>query len=316
MNAVLRHLPYFVAVAEEEHFQRAAVRLHVAQSALSRRMQELEAELGGVALFERRARGVRLTESGRAFLEDARRLLADLERAQARAASIMKGELGELHIGFTEVVAREPRLVAVFQTYRQRFPQVRLRLTPMVSAQQVDALAAGRLDAGLLYHAPDFDFSERGNEAGVALGQLHLGRDRMILAIPRQHPLADRPAVRLKDLGDEEIMWASRQQNRTLHDRMLEACQSQGFSPNLGVEVVTSDTTFNLLSMGVGAAFVTASCKGRVPENVVLKVVEDLSVPLELSLVWRAGECPSALANFADLLRDGLDGQVLDFTRL
>lgn len=314
LYAVLRHLPYFVAVAEEEHFQRAAARLSVAQSALSRRIQDLEQELGGVILFARQSRGVKLTESGRAFLEDARRLLADLERAQARTAAIMKGELGELHIGFTEVAAHEPALVAVIQNFRQRFPEVRLRLSPMVSVGQLDAVATGRLDAGLLYHAPDFNFAARGPDAGPALSHLLIGKDRMVLALPRSHPLAARRRIWLRDLAGEEIMWASRQENRALYDRMMEACHSQGFSPNVGIEATSSATTFSLLSMGVGVGFVPASCRTRSPDNVSLRSVEDFFVPLDISLVWRASHSPSTLANFRDLMGQAVAGSVLDLT--
>jgi DNA-binding transcriptional LysR family regulator len=311
---VLRHLPYFVAVAEEEHFQRAAARLRVAQSALSRRMQDLEQELGGVTLFARQSRGVRLTESGRAFLQDARRLLADLEQAQARAAAIMKGDLGELHIGFTEVAAHEPALVAAIQKFRHHFPEVRLRLTPMVSVGQQQAIAAGKLDAGLLYHAPDFNFAARSPDSAPALAHALIGKDRMVLAVPHSHPLSGRRRVWLRDLAGEEIMWASRQENRELYDRMMEACHSQGFSPNVGIEATSSATTFSLLSMGVGVGFVPASCKIRAPANVTLRAVEDFFVPLDISLVWRADDCPVTLANFRALIDEVVAAGILDLT--
>src|ERR1700761_2347279 len=123
---MIRHLPYFVVVAEEQHFQRAAQRLNVAQPALSRRIRNLEQELGGVPLFVRMPRGVRLTPSGEALLEDARRILAAADKARDRAQSIMKGDVGALRVGCSAGALRHEGIGDLLSAFRSAFPGIRL----------------------------------------------------------------------------------------------------------------------------------------------------------------------------------------------
>src|SRR5882762_411329 len=143
----LRHLRYFVGVAEEQHFGRAAARLHVAQPALSRQIQDLERELGFL-LFDRLPRGVRLNAAGKLFLSDARRILRDVDEARLRAERIAHGKGGTLRIGIATAVSWHGIVVESFRELRRWQPAVELELQHLLSVDQVEAILSGRLDAG------------------------------------------------------------------------------------------------------------------------------------------------------------------------
>lgn len=272
---VARHFPYFIAAAEEANFQRAADRLNIAQSALSRRIQSLEAELG-VPLFERQARGVRLTAAGLAYLADVRKIMDAIDDAAQHAERVMRGQEGELSIGFVEVTPRFAVLTDAIQAFRVAYPRVQLHLRPMITDFQVERMRAGEIDAGLMFHTDlsgEFDRRE-------------LLRDSFLLALPRTHRLAERGDLRLADLTNEDFIWSSRRLSRSLFDRMIAAGRAGGLSPRIGTEVFSSDTTFNLVAIGMGVGFVPASQAGRQPETVALVPVHDFDMALPVELVW------------------------------
>ena len=179
----LRHLRYFVAVAEELHFGRAAARLNIAQPPLSRQIRDLEREIG-VVLFERTTRGAELTVAGSAFLSEARLTLAQAERAQRTAQRAARGETGRLRVGFVEAATHSGVLPSVLSFFRMHLPSIGLSLFEMDAVQQSDALRDGRVDVGLL-HSPPLD-------ADRWLRVEHVHTDPMILAVPDTHRLAGR----------------------------------------------------------------------------------------------------------------------------
>jgi DNA-binding transcriptional LysR family regulator len=152
----LRHLRYFVGVGEEQHFGRAAKRLSIVQPALSRQIQDLERELG-FALFDRLPRGVKLNAAGKRFLEDARRILLELNEAKTRAARVARGQSGTLRIGFTESASWHGVVPASFRRFREMKPDAELQLQPSPSLVQLEAIRSGRLDAGFVYNSPKAD---------------------------------------------------------------------------------------------------------------------------------------------------------------
>src|ERR1700741_3669684 len=152
----LRHLRYFVAVGEEQHYGRASRRLRVAQPALSRQIQDLEEEVG-FKLFDRLPRGVRLSAAGKLFLEDARRILQQVSEAAARAARVARGQSGTLRVGFTENASWRGVVPDSFRRFRERQPDAELQLTPSTSLEQIEALRSGRLDAGYAFNMPKTD---------------------------------------------------------------------------------------------------------------------------------------------------------------
>ena len=175
----LRHLRYFVATGEEQHYGRAAIRLRVAQPALSRQIQDLEKELG-FKLFERLPRGVKLNAAGRLFLEDARRILQELNEAAARAARVASGRSGTLRVGFTENSSWRGVVPNSFRRYREKQPDAELQLQPEGSQAQLEAIRSGRLDAGFVNFMPESD---------LELDQLLVARQHVELAVPKRHPL-------------------------------------------------------------------------------------------------------------------------------
>src|SRR6266550_6756281 len=183
----LRHLRYFVAVGEEQHYGRAAERLHVAQPALSRQIQDLEKEMGFV-LFDRLPRGVRLNAAGRLFLTDARRILQDVDKAKLRAERIAHGKAGTLRIGIATAVSWHGLVVDSFRELRRWQPGVELELRHLLSVDQVEAILSGRLDAG---------FAASLTPWHKDLAHWEFAQDRMVLAVPKGHALTKQKTVRL-----------------------------------------------------------------------------------------------------------------------
>ena len=193
----LRHLRYFVAVAEELHFGRAARRLHIAQPPLSRQIRDLERDVG-TPLFERRPRGVELTPAGRAFLPEARLTLAQAERAQRTAQRAAMGETGRLRVGFVEAAADTGILPDVLSFFRMHLPSIGLSLFEMDSLQQAEAFRDGRIDLGLLSSIPP--------DAARWLQVEVVHREPLVLAMPPTHPLVGRKRLALRDLAGESFV--------------------------------------------------------------------------------------------------------------
>src|SRR3981189_2688539 len=188
----LRHLRYFVAIGEEQHYGRAASRLRVAQPALSRQIQDLEEELG-FKLFERLPRGVKLNVAGKLFRQAARRILQDVNDAAARAGLVARGRSGTLRVGFTENASWRGVVPDSFRRFRERQPDAELQLQPDASLAQLEAIRSGRLDAGFVNFMPKSD---------PELDQLLVARQRVELAAPRSHPLTRLKKVRRRDLRE------------------------------------------------------------------------------------------------------------------
>src|SRR3984893_13303483 len=191
----LRHLRYFVAIGEEENYRRAAQRLNVAQTALSTQIQDLEAELG-FKLFDRLPRGVQLSAAGKLFLEDARRILQQVSEAAARAARVARGQSGTLRVGFTENASWRGVVPESIRRFRERQQDAELQLTPATSLEQIEALRAGRLDAGFVFNMP---------RADGELDHLPVALQHVELAVPKGHPLIRLKKLRLRDLAEHDL---------------------------------------------------------------------------------------------------------------
>lgn len=277
-----RLLRSFVTVAEELHFGRAAKRLHISQPPLSVQIQKLERELG-VRLFDRDRRKVALTEAGAFLLGRARHLLAEAERACRDARRIASGEAGVLSVGYTPTATFEV-LPPLIRRFRKRWPEVRLELTELRSALQLEALRTSRIEVGFAcgpLNAPD-------------VAERVLARERFVLVMPRRHELAQRRAVRLRELdgracvvvrNDVEPAWAG-------------ACDAALRRAGVRLEVVQeTDTKIALLGLvaaGVGVSIVSASMMRLGRPEVVFRPFADF--PLEVPLVGLLGPKPSVRA--------------------
>jgi DNA-binding transcriptional LysR family regulator len=285
----LRHLRYFVAVGEEQHYGRAAQRLHLAQPALSRQIRDLENDIG-VALFERLPRGVRLSPAGVSFLDDARRILKQVDGAAVRAGRVARGQSGVLRVGFTESASWYGVVPDSFREFRAGHPDAELQLYPSASLEQIDAVRSRRLDAGFVFSMPKSD---------PDLDQMLVAIHELVLAAPKGHPLARIKKLRLRDIRDTPFVWFPRAQAPAYYDRLMRACFRGGLkSLNIVQEVIEPATMLSLVSCGLGLAFVSEATRWRCPTGVVLLSVEDLNLPLPMPLIWRKDNTSPLLARF------------------
>jgi DNA-binding transcriptional LysR family regulator len=285
----LRHLRYFVAVGEEQHYGRASRRLRVAQPALSRQIQDLEEEVG-FKLFDRLPRGVKLSAAGMLFLEDARRILRAVSEATARAAHVARGQSGTLRVGFLENASWHGVVPDSFRRIREQQPDAQLQLQPAASLEQLDAIRSGRLDAGFVNFMP---------KADPELDQLTVAVHHVELAVPKRHPLTKLKKLRLRDLVNAAFVWFPRWAAPAFYDQMMAACYRGGLkSPRIVQEGLNEATILSLVSTGLGVGWVLGSARWRSPATLVILPVADLNVTLRLALAWRRDNTSPLLARF------------------
>jgi DNA-binding transcriptional LysR family regulator len=294
----LRHLRYFVAVGEEQHYGRGAQRLRVAQPALSRQIQDLEEEIG-FKLFERLSRGVKLSTAGKLFLEEARRILQQVDEATKRAWRVAAGQSGTLRVGFIESMSWHGVVPDSFRQFRERQPDAELQIKPLSSLEQIQAVRSGQLDAGFVFTIADIDRE---------LAQLEIALVKLMLAVPKEHPLAKAKSLRLRDLSSASFIWFPRRESPLFYDRLMHACfRGRLKSPHVVQEGVNEATILSLVSCGLGVAFVSSATRWRCPERVSLLWVTDLKLPLPFALIWRNDNSSLLLAKFVAAVRSLLE---------
>lgn len=287
----LRHLYYFVAVAEERHFARAAERLHLAPSPLSRQIRQLERELG-VQLLERSTRSVALTDAGKVFLDEARRTIAQAEHAARMARQAQRGEVGELHVGFVTAAAFHvlPRLVHAF---RERYPRVELVPHNMTISDQVEALRERRLHVGIVREPVD----------SLPLRIELLQEDPVVAGLPRDHPLARRDSIPLAALKSDRFIFFGRDSSPDFHDLLISLCYRAGFSPVVAQEVQEGMTLLGLVSAGIGVCLVPESYR-LVGGDIVFLPLEGETVRVDYLLAWHPDEASQILRGFLEVARE------------
>ncbi|MFD2182448.1 LysR substrate-binding domain-containing protein [Rhodoplanes azumiensis] len=253
----LRHLRYFVALAEELHYGRAAQRLGISQPPLSQQILQLEADLGA-RLLERTNRRVALTEAGRVFLAEARATLLQAERAAVMAGRAARGEAGELKIGFASSGALDPTFTETIRAFRAAVPGVRLVLEEQVTASQIEALTELRLQIGVVRSpaAPDLP---------PDLAAAALSREPLYAFLRADHPLAIArrgAAVPLAALADEPFVFFPPGSGTSLYDQVLGLCRKAGFRPRVEQEARANATLLGLVAVGLGVSILPASLAG------------------------------------------------------
>lgn len=288
----LRHLRYFIAVAELRSVRAASEQLHVTQPAISRQIQDLE-EAVGAALFERTPRGLTLTPAGDAYLSEAREILARVDGANRLARRIASGVQGHLRIGFVENAAWSSIVAQALGAFEQAAPNVALELTPMNTPEQLDALAAGRLDGGFCY---------RFGALPEGIGSVHVLDQNVVLAVPEAWPHGSAGPVAAHELAGKPFIAFPRRVYPAYYDRLLSACAERGLTLDIRQEASTETAILSLVSAGMGAAIVNAANVDRPPPRVRFVQLQDLSVPLPLDFCFVTQQVNPALARFVQFL--------------
>ena len=273
----LRQLRQFVAVAEELHFGRAAARLHMTQPPLSLAVQGLEAALGA-RLLERSKRSVALTPAGAALLLHARRLLEAADELPRAVQAAAAGLAGRLRLAFVSSIAYGP-LPEWVRGFRARHPDVQLQLREATLDVQLAAFDAGEIDAGFVLHAPG------AAPAGFAARSVLV--EPLVLALPARHALAGRRRLHLRDVADEPLLIFPRDIAPSLYDAVLSQHRTHGATPRIAQEAIQMQTLVNLVSAGMGIAWVPETVTRLQRPGVAYKRVANAGLACETSLVWR-----------------------------
>ncbi len=296
----LRHLRYFVRVAEDLHFGRAAARLGISQPPLSQQIRALEDELG-VLLFERTSRRVALTDAGRLFLVEARLTLEQAAHAIDVARRAERGELGELSIGFSTSVPFTAMVARALSSFREAFPAVRLNLAEMARGEQLDKLGAERIDIGFI----------RGFELPALAAPLvatMLFKEPLLVAMPGDHALVGRPRPpSIADLRDEAFVLYQAEFGAGFNEHLARMCAREGFAPKHVQEALGLSTLLGLVAIGMGITVLPRSLAVLHPENIVFRPLDD---PEALSSLWmiRRRRLTTAARHFVELVTLNADG--------
>jgi DNA-binding transcriptional LysR family regulator len=263
----LRHLRYFVQVATDLHFARAAAHLGISQPPLSQQIRSLEEELG-VRLFDRTSRSVALTPAGRLFLDSARATLDQAEQAVMVARRAAQGELGELAIGFNASAPFIPRIAGAIHAFRQTWPEVRLTLAEMGGPAQIEAVAEARLDLGFLRQS-----SSPALPQGLAATALL--EERLFVAMRPDHRLAGGDGLHLSDLQGEPMLFYAREASGGFGDELLALLRGAGVEPVVAQTVREVSTLFGLAAAGVGVTVLAESLRALQSANLVYRPLLD-----------------------------------------
>jgi DNA-binding transcriptional LysR family regulator len=291
----LRHLRYFIAVAEEGLITAAAERLGIQQPPLSNQIRALERELD-VLLFRRKPRGVELTDAGRALLDDARAILAQIDHAAAATRRTARGEEGRIAVGFTSSAPFHPFVPRVLRTFREQFPLVSLALEEAGTSEMVADLRGKKIDAAFI-RSPVAD--------PLGLVVVALLEEEMLAVVPTGHALAAGAApLPLQALARETFVLYRRPVGPGLYDAIIAACHAAGFSPNVGQEAPRITSTLNLVAAALGVSIVPASLQRLHMEGVAFRRLKGRARPrAPLNLIFRRGDASAAVRRFVALVQ-------------
>ena len=284
----LRHLRYFVTVAEELHFGRAAALLHIAQPPLSQQIKALEAELG-VRLFWRSSRRVQLTPAGAVFLEGARRTLAEAGETVRSARAAAGGERATIVVGFVDssVYSFLPRILRAFL---ESHPTVRVRTRALTSAQQIDALERGDIHVGILRPA----------RASPRIAVQELGRESLVVALTRGHPLTSLDRIRIDDLKGEPLVFFQRELVPSVYDLIMGMFLRAGQTPHIVQEAGEQHTLIALVAAGIGYTITAEGLQDWGTRDVVYRPLAHPAAWVSMNIAARRYSRSEPVASFID----------------
>ncbi|WP_312947271.1 LysR family transcriptional regulator [Superficieibacter sp.] len=295
MNIELRHLRYFIAVAEELHFGRAAARLNISQPPLSQQIQMLEQHIGA-RLFNRTNRSVSLTAAGKQFLADSRQILLLVDDAALRATRLHHGETGELRIGFTSSAPFIKSVSDTLSSFRQRYPDVHIQTRETNTREQIAPLNDGELDLGLM----------RNTQLPDTLNAQVILHEPLLAMIHRDHPLAQQAAVSLAELAQEPFVFFDPHVGTGLYDDILGLMRRYGLTPVITQEVGEAMTIIGLVAAGLGVSILPASFRRVQLDEMRWLPIKEKDAVSEMWLVWAGHrQLSQAAIHFRDQLLTG-----------
>jgi DNA-binding transcriptional LysR family regulator len=286
-----RQLRYFIAVAEELSFTRAAQRLHISQPPLSQQIQALEQDLG-VRLLDRDKRNVALTKPGQLFLEQARQILLQADEARHLVSEAAAGFSGQLRLAYTVSVSFHPFLPQALLRFGRNAPNVRVQLSEMYTEPQFAALCAGQIDVGFVRNEPAHEADAR------ALRLQVIDREPLLLALPSGHPLATRRRLRMSDVADQPFVAQPRELAATLYDRLVQLAAKSDFLPQIRQHAQQLTGLLALVSAGIGLALVPNTMRAVRLAGVSYVPLQDPDAHLLLAVASRINDPSPVLAQF------------------
>ena len=290
----LRQLQFFIAVAEELSFSRAAIKLHVAQPSLSTQIKVLEEEVGA-RLFERDKRHVSLTPAGRRFQQRAISVLSMADSAKSEARSTARGQLGMIALGYTALSMFSTALPHAIRQFRRREPNVVMTLRELTSLEQLHELGERTLDVGVLRKV------DAGAPKGISIVEWY--RTPLVAAVPRDHPRAASDLLSLNDLKNESFIMYPRGAGTGIYWQVIDLCTAAGFRPRVVREVIESSTIIGLVAAGVGIAIVPADMNCIQFSGVVYRRITDTGAYTALHLAQRGADRNEHLASLRKVLQ-------------
>lgn len=304
----LRHLRYFMAAAEEEHFGRASDRLHVTRPAVSQMIADLESELG-TPLFERLAHRVKLTAAGRALLPKIQNVMANLEDSLAMARRVGQGKSGSLNIGYGSLTLVHTLFRDAIKQFHETYPDVNLSLVELHTGEQARALAEGRIHAGFMHFGPGHALVRQRKDGGVAgqdetvLDMFKIQSGSLGVAVPTEHKFAKKKSLTIADLKGEPLVVVPRSSVSPGFGPIYTLCQMAGFEPSIVQEVQATVTQLNLISVGLGIGLVVVGKGFAYPSNLSVIPLADVNYTTTFALGWVKGEKDPALERMIEIIK-------------
>jgi DNA-binding transcriptional LysR family regulator len=287
-----RHFRYFITVAEEQNFSRAAERLNIAQPPLSQQIRNLEDELG-FQLFDRSQRQLQLTQAGQWFLERAYRIFNQLETAKEEARKISRGETGQLVVGYVNF-AFLTLAIEIIKVFRSNFPEVKLVLRELLTAEQFKALPVSEIDLGIAFMPV--------KDEGLAFEVI--SHDKFVAVLPESHRMAGQPYVHLEELADDQFIMMPRQTKSVFSDKVLGMCHQAGFVPKVSQEIIQMSSGLSMVAAGVGVGIMPSHVQNSGTRGVVFKPFYAGAAVIDLAVVWRKSDTSPVLKGFLNVVKE------------
>ena len=304
----LRHLRYFIAAAEEEHFGRASDRLHVTRPAVSRIIADLESELA-TPLFERLAHRVRLTAAGRELLPRLQATMVDLDDSFAAVKRVGDGKKGTLNIGYGSLTLLHSIFRETVKQFNQSYPEVALALIELPTSDQPKALAEGRIHAGFMHFGPRSALLRAKSREGVlaqdktVLEWVRIQNGGLGVVVPNDHPFAKRQMLTLPELARERFIVVPRSSSSPGYGPLYALCQKAGFEPNIVQEVVTISSQLNLISVGMGIGLAVTGKNFTYPSGLTVVRLHEVNYTTSFVFGWVKGQTNPVLDRMTEIVK-------------